>query len=63
MIKLRDLREVPQGNDLGKIYWDGENGKFKIWVGSTGKWADVVFTSTSTSTSSTSSSSTSTTTT
>lgn len=50
MIKLKDLREKPQGNDLGKIYWDGENSKFKLWIG-TGGWADVIYTSTSTSSS------------
>jgi len=60
MIRLKDLRQRPQGNDPGKIYWDGENKKFKMWVDSTGKWVDIVYTSTSTSTSSTSSSSTST---
>jgi hypothetical protein len=60
MIKLKDLREKPQGNDPGKIYWDGENKKFKMWVNETAGWVDVIFTSTSTSTSSTSSSSSST---
>jgi len=57
MIKLKDLREKPQGNDLGKIYWDGEEGKFKIWVGESGGWADVLMTTTSTSTSTSSTSS------
>ena len=60
MIKLKDLRTGPQGNDPGKIYWDGENKKFKMWVDPTGGWVDVLWTSTSTSTSSTSSSSSST---
>lgn len=59
MIRLKDLREAPQGNDPGKIYWDGENKKYKIWVNGAG-WCDVIYTSTSTSTSSTSSSSSST---
>jgi hypothetical protein len=63
MIRLKDLRTVPQGNDPGKIYWDGANKKYKIWVDATSKWADVVITSTSTSTTSTSSSSSSTSTT
>ena len=64
MIKLKDLRETPQGNDPGKIYWDGKNKKYKIWTDETGGWADVVWTSTSTSTStSTTSSSSSTSTT
>ena len=63
IIKLKDLREKPQGNDPGKIYWDGENKKYKIWIDETGQWADVIYTSTSTSTSTTSSSSTSTSTT
>lgn len=59
VIKLKDLRVKPQGNDLGKIYWDGDNQKFKLWVGN-GGWADVVWTSTSTSSTSSSTSSTST---
>lgn len=63
MIRLKDLREKPQGNEAGKIYWDGANKKFKMWVDSTGKWVDVIYTSTSTSTSSTTSSSSSTSTT
>jgi len=58
VIKLKDLRVKPQGNDVGKIYWDGDNQKFKLWVGNS--FADVVYTTTSTSTSSTSSSSSST---
>lgn len=57
MIKFRDLREQPQGNDPAKTYWDGKNKKLKMWVDATGKWVDVIYTSTSTSTSSTSSSS------
>ena len=61
VIKLKDLRVKPQGNDLGKIYWDGDNQKFKIWVGN--GWADVIYTSTSTSSTSSSTSSTSTSTT
>ena len=60
MIRLKDLREKPQGNDPGKLYWDGANKKYKIWVDETGGWADVQYTSTSTSTSTTSSSSSST---
>ena len=57
VLRLKDLREKPQGNDPGKIYWDGANKKYKIWIDETGQWADVVYTSTSTSTSTTSSSS------
>ncbi len=60
MIKLRDLREKPQGNDPGKVYWDGANKKAKIWINETAKWAELVYTSTSTSTTSSSSSSSST---
>ena len=56
---LKDLRQKPQGNEVGKIYWDGDNNKFKIWLGNS--WGDVIYTSTSTSTTSSSSSSTSTT--
>lgn len=63
MIRLKDLREVPQGNDPGKMYWDGANSKVKIWVNGVNKWVDVVYTSTSTSTTSTSTTSTSTSTT
>lgn len=61
VIKLKDLRVKPQGNDIGKIYWDGDNQKFKLWVGdSLGGWVDVQWTSTSTSSTSSSSSSSST---
>jgi len=63
MIRLKDLRERPQGNDPGKIYWDGANKKAKIWIDATGQWADIQYTSTSTSTTSSSSSSSSTSTT
>ncbi|MCK9370275.1 hypothetical protein M0R04_10245 [Candidatus Dojkabacteria bacterium] len=61
MIKLKDLRQQPQGNDAGKIYWDGENNLFKLWVNDTIGWVNVQYTSTSTSSTSSSSSSTSTT--
>ena len=63
VIILKDLREKPQGNTPGKIYWDGDNNKFKMWYNDSVGWVDIVYTSTSTSTSTTSSSSTSTTTT
>jgi hypothetical protein len=63
MIKLKDLRQKPQGNDKGKIYWDGDNNKFKLWVDEDIGWVDVQYTSTSTSSTSSSSSSTSTSTT
>ena len=58
MIKLKDLRVKPQGNDPGKIYWDGANNKFKVWVNKTVGWADVGYTTTSTSTTSSSTSTT-----
>jgi len=61
MIKLKDLRQQPQGNDAGKIYWDGENNQFKLWVNDTVGWVNIIYTSTSTSSTSSSSSSTSTT--
>lgn len=51
MIRLRNLSQSPQGYEPGKIYWDATNKKFKLWVDSTGKWADVGYTTTSTSTS------------
>jgi hypothetical protein len=57
MMRLKNLTSKPQGNEPGKIYWDATNKKYKIWVDSTGGWADVVLTTTSISTSSTSSSS------
>ena len=57
MLRLKDLRKKPQGNEPGKMYWDGDNKKYKIWIDEIGQWADVVYTSTSTSTSTTSSSS------
>ena len=63
MFKLKDVRQQPQGNEPGKIYWDGANKKFKLWVDAIGGWVDVVYTSTSTSTTSSSSSSSSTSTT
>jgi hypothetical protein len=63
MIKLKDLRVAPQGNEPGKIYWDGANNKYKLWINSTAGWADVNYTSTSTTTTSSSSSSSSTSTT
>lgn len=63
VIILRDLREAPQGNTPGKIYWDGGNNKFKMWHSEDVGWVDVIWTSTSTSTSTTSSSSSSTSTT
>jgi len=60
VIKLKDLRVKPQGNDPGKIYWDGDNQKFKLWVNETVGFVDINWTSTSTSSTSTSSTSTST---
>lgn len=65
MIKLRNLPsgQFPQGTDPGKIFWDKDNKKYKLWVDTTSQWVDIVWTSTSTSTTSSSSSSTSTTTT
>ena len=48
MIRLKNLSQAPQGYEPGKIYWDKENEKFKIWVNNTGKWADVLMTTTST---------------
>lgn len=59
VIKLKDLRVKPQGNDPGKIYWDGDNQKFKLWVNKTVGFVDINWTSTSTSSTSTSSTSTS----
>lgn len=59
MLKLKDLRIAPQGNDPGKIYWDGTNKKYKLWVDANSQWVDLVWTSTSTTSSSSSSSSTS----
>ena len=61
MFKLKSLSTKPQGNDVGKIYWDEVNNKYKLWLNDTVGWVDVLYSSTSTSTSSTSSSSTSTT--
>lgn len=60
MIKLRNLTQVPQGNEPGKIYWDPVNNKYKLWVNTTVGFVDVIYTSTSTSTTSSSTSSTST---
>jgi hypothetical protein len=60
---LKNLPKLPQGNDIGKLYYDPVNKKIKIWIGGTAKWGDVVYTTTSTSTTSSSTSSTSTSTT
>ena len=60
MLKLKNLTSVPQGT-AGKIYWDADNKKYKIWVDKVAQWCDIQFTSTSTSTTSTSTTSTSTT--
>jgi hypothetical protein len=60
MIRLKNLSQRPQGHEPGKVYWDNQTKRAKIWIDETGKWADLVHTSTSTSTSSTSTSSTST---
>ena len=60
MIRFKNLSQTPQGNDPGKIYWDAVNKKLMMWIDATGKWAEVIYTSSSTSTSSTSSSSSST---
>lgn len=60
MLKLKNLPTLPQGNsDVGKIFWDSTNKKYKIWLGN--QWGDVQITTTSTSSTSSSSSSTSTT--
>jgi hypothetical protein len=65
MIRLKNLPPAlaPQGNEPGKIYYDYENLKYKMWVGPPAGWVDIIYTSTSTSTTTTSSSSTSTSTT
>lgn len=60
MLKLKDLRTPPQGNDLGKLYLDGANKKYKMWLGKTEGFVDILYTSTSTSSTSTSTTSTST---
>lgn len=62
MLKLKNLTSVPQGS-AGKIYWDKDNKKYKLWVDETSQWVDLIWTSTSTSTTSTSTTSTSTSTT
>jgi len=55
IIRLKNLDKQPQGNnDVGKIYYDRNQGKAKMWTGAVGKWADIVYTSTSTTTTSTS---------
>jgi len=64
MLQLKNLNsaQTPQGNDPGKLYYEEDTKKYKIWVGA-GGWADVIYTSTSTSSTSSSSSSSSTSTT
>lgn len=63
-IKIRGYhpRHAPQG-ETGKIYYDKENKKLKIYIDKTGGWADILWTTTSTSSSTSSSTSTSTSTT
>lgn len=62
MIKLKNIpgSTPPQGNEPGKIYWDKDNKKYKLYVDDTVKFVDVMWSSTSTSTTSSSSSSSST---
>lgn len=62
MIRLKNLRQKPQGNEPGKMYWDATNKRVKLWVDGTTKWVDIPWaTSTTTTSTSTTSSSTSTT--
>ena len=63
MFRLKGLSQAPQGYEPGKMYWDKENKKYKLWVDDNVKWVDITWSSTSTTTTSSSSSSTSTTTT
>lgn len=62
MIKLRNIvpGQAPEGADIGKIYYDSTNQKYKMWIGPPAGWVDVQYTSTSTSSTSSSSSSSST---
>ena len=61
-LKGYDEARKPLGSQ-GIMYFDKTNKKVKIYVDDTGKWGDVVLTTTSTSTSTTTSTSTSTSTT
>lgn len=62
IIQLRSIpnSKSPKGQP-GMLYFDKDNNKIKIYIDSTGKWGDVMFTTTSTSTSSSTSTSTTTT--
>ncbi len=62
MIRLRNIpaAQFPQSSDPGKIFWDKDNKKYKLYVDGTSKFVDLLWTSTSTSTTSSSSTSTST---
>lgn len=62
MIKLRNVAttQFPQKADPGKIFWDQDNKKFKLYVDGNSQFVDILWTSTSTTSSSSSSSSTST---
>jgi hypothetical protein len=55
---LKNLPKNPQGNDIGKLFYDTVNKKMKVWLGKTIKWADIQYTTTSTSTTSSSTSTT-----
>jgi hypothetical protein len=62
MIQVRSIpaSKAPQPG-VGKMYFDSTNKKLKIYIDRTGKWADILFTTTSTTTSSSTSTSTTTT--
>ena len=55
MIRFKNLSQTPQGNDPAKVYYDKDTKKLKMWIDSTGKWAELIYTTTSTSTTSSSS--------
>lgn len=62
MIKLKNVAsaQFPQKTDPGKIFWDQDNKKFKLYVDGNSQYVDLLWTSTSTTSSSSSSSSSST---
>lgn len=62
MIKLKNVpaAQFPQKGEPGKIFWDQDNKKFKLYVDGNSQFVDILWTSTSTTSSSSSSSSSST---
>lgn len=53
MIQFKNIDKQPQGNDVGKTYFDPVTKKLYIWVDKVGKWGEILYSTTSTSTTTT----------